>query len=547
MQENLSPTKAHAWARLLPVAAWLLAMGGAAAIAGERVRGLIATTTAVAGPAALLAVGLGLPVAVFAAKRRSRLATAWLVILGTLAIAPLHAVAAAWLATLGGQGALPRFFGVAGPTACWLSGVLGAVWVHAVAATPLAALLTAAALRAVDPRREEQALLEAPAGVVLRRVALRDAGGAIVAAGVLVATLAAAEIAVTDLMRVRTFAEEVYTQVATGELLGVTDATGAVTRMTAGVAVLALVAAAALRGYVRRTRPAWDAAAMGRGLSLRGSLARRWSAAAAVSVLLVAATPMASLVRQAGVSVDASSGSPRRVWSVVTLVSNVADAPVRHRRELAVSASLGVGVATITTSAAIAIAWAARRRRVLGAAAVGLAAAALATPGPVWGLAAIRLLNQPPDGVLAILGELYDSWVTVALVQAARLTPLILLAVWPALAATPGDALDAARADGAGPLTRFLRVAAVWRSPTAVAAWLVAFALSVGELPATALVCPPGTPPLSVRLLTLLHYGVEDRVAALCLVLLGGCGLVATAAAALLRRSPPPAPGAPSR
>ncbi|MEN0112088.1 MAG: hypothetical protein AAF805_15310, partial [Planctomycetota bacterium] len=124
MQENLSPTKAHAWDRLLPVAAWLLAIGGASAIAGERVRGLLATTTAVAGPAALLAVGLGLPVAVFATKRRSRLATALLVILVTLAIAPLHAVAAAWLATLGGQGALPRFFGVAGPTACWLSGVL---------------------------------------------------------------------------------------------------------------------------------------------------------------------------------------------------------------------------------------------------------------------------------------------------------------------------------------------------------------------------------------------------------------------------------------
>ncbi|HEX6961911.1 MAG TPA: hypothetical protein VF175_08600, partial [Lacipirellula sp.] len=45
----------------------------------------------------------------------------------------------------------------------------------------------------------------------------------------------------------------------------------------------------------------------------------------------------------------------------------------------------------------------------------------------------------------------------------------------------------------------------------------IALVLSIGELSATLLVVPPGVTPLSVRLFQLLHYGVDDRVAALVL------------------------------
>lgn len=543
MQENLSrakgPALGGAWFVL-----WAVALGAALWLAGGRVRGLLTTTASVAVPAATLSIALALPVAVLVAKRPGRFAWLLLVGVGSLAITPLHAVAAGWLASLGGQGVLPRLFGQAGPTTGWLSGVAGAVWVQAAAATPLAALLTVAALRSVDPRREEQALLEAPAGRVLWRVTLRESARTIVAAGVLIATLVAAEIAVTDLMRVRTFAEEVYTQVATGELLGIGDSRDAVGRMAAGVVTLALVAAAALATLTRRVRLTWDSAAMGRGLRLRGANALGWTVAACVAVALVSVVPIASLVHQAGVTIEPTEGFPRRVWNAGALAANLAATPIDQRRELGVSLALGVGVATISTVAAIAMAWSARGRRAWSAALVVGAAAAFATPGPVWALAAIRVLNQPTDAVLALLGELYDSWLTVALVQAGRITPLLLMVVWPAVAGTPADALDAARADGAGPMTRFWRVAAVWRSPIAAAAWLIAFALSVGELSATALLAPPGTPPVSVRLLTLLHYGVEDRVASLCLVLMAGCFAVAVAAAAIAARARPPAPGA---
>ena len=64
------------------------------------------------------------------------------------------------------------------------------------------------------------------------------------------------------------------------------------------------------------------------------------------------------------------------------------------------------------------------------------------------------------------------------------------------------------------------------------------FAIAIGELPATIMVLPPQqSTALSVRVFQLLHYGVDDRVAAICLVMVLFVGLTTAVAAALLNRS----------
>jgi iron(III) transport system permease protein len=70
-----------------------------------------------------------------------------------------------------------------------------------------------------------------------------------------------------------------------------------------------------------------------------------------------------------------------------------------------------------------------------------------------------------------------------------------------------------------------------------VAAWGVAFALALGELPATNFVAPPSrTTLLTVRVWELLHTGVESRTAGVGLIMLGAIGLAGLAAAWALRR-----------
>jgi iron(III) transport system permease protein len=64
-------------------------------------------------------------------------------------------------------------------------------------------------------------------------------------------------------------------------------------------------------------------------------------------------------------------------------------------------------------------------------------------------------------------------------------------------------------------------------------AWLVSLAVAIGELSATLLVYPPGMTTIAVRLFTLLHYGVDDQVAGICLALVATtCALAAAAWAA---------------
>ncbi len=162
----------------------------------------------------------------------------------------------------------------------------------------------------------------------------------------------------------------------------------------------------------------------------------------------------------------------------------------------------------------------------------------LTIPGPVLGIITIRVLNRPPGSLFAPLASLYDSNFAPWLVQTVRAIPLATLILWPALASVPQVMLDTAATDGTGWWGRLLRIALPQRWPAVAAAWLVGFAVAIGELAATILVMPPqrGATALSIQIFQLLHYGVDDRVAAICLDTVFAIAAITGIAAALLKR-----------
>ncbi len=114
----------------------------------------------------------------------------------------------------------------------------------------------------------------------------------------------------------------------------------------------------------------------------------------------------------------------------------------------------------------------------------------------------------------------------------------MILVIWPFIRSFPQDYLDAAALDGHGPWGQVFRVALPLSIRALLAAWLVALALGLGELPATDQVYPPGVPPMSVFLWGLLHTGVNSRLSGVALVMLtviGIAGLIAAAALGWLR------------
>ena len=54
-----------------------------------------------------------------------------------------------------------------------------------------------------------------------------------------------------------------------------------------------------------------------------------------------------------------------------------------------------------------------------------------------------------------------------------------------------------------------------------MAAFFIVFILAFGELGTTLLVMPPGRETIPIKIYNLMHYGAEDLVAALCIILIG--------------------------
>jgi iron(III) transport system permease protein len=548
-----------------------------------RVGQLWLNTTFLAGGACLVALPLGalLAVAVFKTNVPGRGPVAWLLV-GMLFV-PLYVVTGAWDAGFGIQGWHTLTTNPHLAHQPWLSGWRAAVWVHGLAAVPWVVLVVGAGLRAVEAEVEEDAATCASPFKVLWHVSIRRAAPSIAVAAVWIATIVMTEISVTDFFQVRTFAEEVYTQSALGTFDGGKQGTGNGEQGTgnreqergessksnfvlpapssahpafpalglwSGLLLSALVALAVIVGVSRvladvnesQQREPW----------IWRMRAGRWPAAALLwcGMLVLVGVPIANLMYKAGIHVLATDSGRVRIWSLAKAIERVAAAPGDFSGELWLSSWIGAAAATAALAIALPIAWSMRGNtssslwKRLGERAnwrwlpLLVITLSLTIPGPLLGLGVIRLLDQPPHSPLSGLAWLYDSNFAPWLVQTVRALPLAMLILWPALASIPQVMLDAAAMEGTGWWGRLLWIAVPQRWAAMVVAWLVAFAIAAGELAATVLVMPPqsGATALSIQIFQLLHYGVDDRVAAICLVMVFAIAAVTGIAGVLLKR-----------
>ncbi|MCI0332609.1 MAG: ABC transporter permease subunit [Planctomycetes bacterium] len=511
-----------------------------------RVGRLWLNTLWLAAGACLIALPLGTLAAVAAFKtdipgRR----LAMLLFVGMLFV-PLYIVTGAWDAGFGIQGWHTLSTNPHLAHDPWLHGWRAAIWVHGIAGVPWVVLIVGAGLRSVEAEIEEDAATCASPPRVLWHVSLRRAGAAFVVAALWVAIVATAEISVTDFFQVRTFAEEVYTQSALGTIdsaeRGASPAANSVISAAGlwiGIALSTILALASIVAAGKLFADFADAPHRPTWIWRLGR--RRWLAVLILSciVLLVAGVPLGNLIYKAGIEVTSTDFGRVRSWSPVKVVSRVVAAPVEFRGDLQLSAVLGAAAATAALVVGVPLAWSMRRPRRTPWIRLGLLATCLAIPGPLLGVGVIHLLNRPADSPFAFLGWLYDSLFTPWLVQTVRALPIVTLILWPPLASVPQAMLDTAATEGSGWWGRLLRIALPQRWPAVVAAWLVGLAIAVGELAATVLVMPPlpgGATTISVQIFQMLHYGVDDRAAAISLVMVLGIATLTGIAAVLLKQ-----------
>lgn len=481
----------------------------------DRTWTLALNTLSLAGATCAIALPLGTGLAWLLVRTDLPGRRIGLALTGLLLFVPLYLQTAAWQAGFGLQGWYTLIY----QAPAWLQGWTGAIWVHAMAALPWVVLIVGAGFWLVEPELEEQALLDGSLGQVFFRVTFPRTAAAIGIAGLWVSIVTAGEMTVTDLFDVRTYAEEIYTQFAVTpdpEQASLTVLPGV---LLTGSLILAGLAVCARTMVVHRP------------LSLRPrlvfSLGRwRWPAALAAGtlVLLLIGIPLGSLAYKAGVDVTQVDALRVRHWSPGKCLCVLGLSPVQYRREFGWSLALSALAATAALVFGIALAWWAVGRgkrgggigeRLRSGLVLVIVAVCLAIPGPLIALGTIWLLNRPGWHTLNML---YDRTILAPwLVLTARALAPAILILWHALRTLPAEMLDGAALDGAGWLSRLWRIALPCRIPAVCLAWLIAFAVALADLAASILVAPPGMTTLSIRIFGLLHAGVEDYVAGICL------------------------------
>ena len=481
----------------------------------ERSRLLVMNTVRLATGTCAIAVPVGALLALILVRTDAPCSRWIFVGLIVMAFIPLHLQCAGWQAGFGQQGWVTLLNSSLGDTPL-LDGWRGAIWVHVLQAVPWVTLIVGAGLWFSEPQWEENALLDGSAWRVFFRVTLLRTLPGIGIATLWVVVTTTSEITVTNLFRIRTYADEVHTGFYLGEFAG-NDHHSFVLGggLLTGLIVVGWLFAVSgtLFSFIfpatfsTSGRPPW--------IFRLGIW--RWPTALVACVVLVVGwlVPLANLCYKAGLQVQMAGADRVRTWSLLKCLYMVADSP----REFGVEFgwSLGIGALSATTALAVGalLAWWARSNYTCAAVASLAAALCLALPGSVLGRVIIWLLNRRESEWLVWLYDqsIFAPW-TALLV---RCFPLTMIIAWHAFRTIPHGVLESASADGAGSLVQLWRIALPLRIRPLACAWLISLAIAVSDLAAVVLVVPPGVGLLSVRIFGLLHIGVEDRVAGICL------------------------------
>jgi iron(III) transport system permease protein len=395
----------------------------------------------------------------------------------------------------------------------WGQGIGSAIWVHAVAALPWVILLVGQGLLWVERELEEDASTLMAPRWVLWHVTLPRCRAAIVAAGTWIALATVTEITVTDMMQVRTFAEEVYTQMVAGDRQALAQAVA--------VSLPTVLLTAALVVWATRR---WERALPPRETLLmppRTFALGRWRWPCFVLVLgltlVYVAIPVTSLFWKAGLA-----GNPQ-AWSAAIVSQHLRN--VLRVRGSMVMASLALAAVAggVTAGLALLICWLSLGTRVFQGSVFLLLAMVLATSGPVLGLGLKRTIAASLELNIRPLSQgLYygPSPVPALWAHSLRFLPYAVAILWPVMRLLPRELRDAIRVDGARPLHELAYLVWPLMRRVTLGAALAVTVLSLGELSASKLVETPGSRTFAHEVFDQMHYGVGNDLAALCLIML---------------------------
>ncbi len=485
-------------------------------LATPRQLGLFAKSLALAAGTTLLALTLGVPIGFALARIDVPLRRFWYALLVLPLVLPPYLFAVAWIDLLAPGGLFERLASaIPGPNSAAPNAynLWGAIWVLGLCYFPLAAMLTSFSFRNADAAQEEAARLYTGWRRTLFTVTLRQALPAVLASAALIFVLALGRFGVPSLLHCQVYTTEVFARFS-----AFYDVPGA----AATALPLVLLAAAVLLPFERYqdgARLRFGARALRPAPPLPIGRWRWGFGAGMAAVFLVALIlPAAALMLQAG-GPAAYLHAFKSAWP-----------------ELRNSAAVAAAAASAMLLAALPAAYFAARAKSLPAALVSLGLLlSFAVPGTVLGIGLIKLCNGP-----GLLGTLYGSPAILVVAAAARFMAVLFFGARLAIGRIDPALEEAAAVSGISWPRTWIHVVLPRIAPSLAALWLLAFVLTAGELSASVLVSPPGFTTIATRLFSLMHYGVNELVAALAIMLMAAVGLPILTLATILQRKRDP-------
>lgn len=457
------------------------------AILDARQIGLLVNSLRIAGGVAVVATAVGACMGFLLARAPIRARNAVRLGLVVPLLIPTYALALSWIFATSAEGLVTRLVG-SDAVAVMTYSPVGAIVVLAIALYPIPMLATEAAVRRIESRLEEAALLVAPVPRVLTRITLPLLWPAIASSTLLTFVLALSDYAVPNLLRQRVFTTEVFTAFA-----ALYD--------SARAAALAapLLAVALVVGYLVAASSArvLDVSRVSSTIGIGFAGIRPLALAAVVCLIGIgAALPVGTLATEAR-----SFGTIR-------------EAIDRSRGAIGESLVLAGIAATVTAAVALVLGYRRARSKWRFAYSADAALIALfAVPGTLTGVGLIELWNRPGTS-----GVVYGTAVIIVIAYLARFMPVAILIVGAGARRVSRSAEEAAALSGAGWVRTMRHIVVPQIAGSLLVAWVMVFVLAFGEVGASVLVAPAGHTPYPVHVLTLIANTRPEQVAALALV-----------------------------
>jgi iron(III) transport system permease protein len=459
-----------------------------ALVLDARQRRLLFNTALLGLGTALLATVIGAPMGLALARISLRRKALLRLALAAPVLLPPYIVGLAWTylgSSTGWLSALPG----RDLLSAWTHSLPAAILVLSLVFYPVSMLGTEVAMRRIDGRLEEAALVVAPRRRVIRSITLPLAAPGVVAAGLMVFVLSVSEFGVPGLLQVRVYTTEVFTAFA-----ALYDFSRAI--VLAVPLLLLCVVVASVAAALLGDRRVASRRSSGARLILFDEW-RRTATVAAIATLVVALViPLAVLL---GEALDARSLGAVLADSGAAMVNSIL---------------LATAGATAIVGVAVWLGYArARSGARLGQGVDIFCIVLFAVPSTIVGVGLIGLWNRSGP-----FGALYGTDAMLVLGYLARFIPVTALALAASTRYVPVSHEEAAAVSGAGWLRTMWRIVLPQMRLGLAAAWVIAFVLVFGELGVSILVAPPGEATLPIRVYTIIANTPSSHVAALALL-----------------------------